>query len=426
MEERRDMETMEAPIGAATYRPVASIASGQILAQPILGEDGRVLIKAGTPLNERYAAVLAKRGVTGVYVIDPRKAGAAQWLEGGVIDDGSTAPAAVSPADYQAELVRRLSQRHLQRPAGEDVFGRGKLGLGSERLSLLGRSLAEIQRKLRTGWQGPIASSALQDAGRLIVSEVMASFRQPFAIPPIHAGASYDIVHPLYSALLAVRLGATFSMREEDLQRLGTAGVLMDLGMCKLPAGLVDVEGPLSPESQARMHEHPSRCAQLLKESGFSTTVCQMVLEHHERWDGGGYPRKRAGEDIFRSARVLSVASTYVALISDRPYRAAHLPHAAMEFLFAYAGEWWDPAIVQLLVNTVAAYGAGTRVVLDDGTKAAILDPRPGQPGRPIVKLDNGPVVDLALPGQLHRSIAAVDSGSDDEGNDHHDLSVSH
>src|SRR5205085_139211 len=110
--------------------------------------------------------------------------------------------------------------------------------------------------------------------------------------------------------------------------------------------------------------------------------IAQTVAEHHERWDGGGYPGRRGGAEVFRSARILNLAATYVALISDRPYRAAYPPHAAMEFLSAYSGEWYDPALVQLLIATVAAYGLGARVELDDGRMAVVLRSHPEQPGR--------------------------------------------
>jgi HD-GYP domain-containing protein (c-di-GMP phosphodiesterase class II) len=397
MEARQATDRDAGLAGATVYRPIESITSGAVLALPILAEDGRVLVKAGTPLNERYAASLAKRGIAGLYVLAPKPAAAAP---GGRGNRG--------PEDYQAEIVRRFGQLRAAVGAGEQLLNRDKLGLGSERMAILGRGLAELLGKVRSGADGPIISSVLAEAGRLVLAEVMAGFRRPFSVPPIEDGDCYEVLHPIYSALLAVRLGAALNLREEDLQRLGTAGVLMDLGMARLPVETLAGAGPLDEEVWALVRRHPAESVRLLRASGLPGTVLQTVADHHERWDGGGYPTGRKGADAFRSARLLNVAGTYVALISQRPYRPAFTPHEAMEYLSAYSGEWFDPALVQLLIATAAAYGEGARVELDDGSQATVVKPHPGQPGRPLIKLDDGTVVDLAATGQLHRSIVRV------------------
>jgi HD-GYP domain-containing protein (c-di-GMP phosphodiesterase class II) len=407
MEARQATDRDAALAGATVYRPIDAITSGAVLALPILAEDGRVLVKAGTPLNERYAASLAKRGIAGLYVLDGKSGAAA----GGSTARGFGEPQR-KPADYQAEIVRRFGRVGARVGAGEQLLGRGRLGLGSERLAILARSLAELLGKVRGGADGPIISTVLADAGRLVLGEVMAGFRRPFWVPPIEAGDCYEVVHPIYSALLAVRLGAALNLREEDLQRLGTSGVLMDVGMARLPVDALAGAGPLDDEVWALVRRHPEESVRLLRASGMPGTVLQTVADHHERWDGGGYPRVLKGTNVFRSARLLNVAATYVALISPRPYRAAFTPHEAMEYLSAYSGEWFDPALVQLLIATAAAYGEGARVELDDGSLATVVKPHPGQPGRPLIKLDDGTVVDMAATGQLHRSIVRVEPGS--------------
>ena len=398
--EARQVADREAVVGGAVvFRPIAAIRAGMRLALPVKAEDGRVLVRAGTTLNEQYAISLARRGVQGLYVVDGD-----QPLPTAAVSEAEPAP---RPIDYQAEVLRRLGRPRVTPSVADDLRSRARLALGSERLAMAGRALGDLLDKLRAGADGPLISSGLAEIGRVIVAEVRAGLRSPFWVLPVPADTQYEVVHPIRSALLATRLGMGLGMREEDQFRLGTAAVLMDVGMARIPASRLLGER-LDADVWALIHAHPAETARILRASGLPGTVCQAVAEHHERWDGGGYPGERSGADVFRSARLLNLASTYVALISDRPYRPAYAPHAAMEFLSAYSGEWYDPALVQLLIANVAAYGVGAQVELDDGTTAAVLRPHMGQPGRPIVRLADGLIVDLSATGNLHRSIARV------------------
>jgi HD-GYP domain-containing protein (c-di-GMP phosphodiesterase class II) len=135
-------------------------------------------------------------------------------------------------------------------------------------------------------------------------------------------------------------------------------------------------------------------------------------MQHHEWWSGAGYPHRRAGKQIFRLARILAPAAAYVSLIADRPYRRGYLPHEALEYLVAYAGDWHDAEVVQALVATLPAYPFGTRVLLDGQVPATVTDPNATQPGRPIVRLDDGRLIDLSAGQHLQRSIVGVCAAS--------------
>jgi HD-GYP domain-containing protein (c-di-GMP phosphodiesterase class II) len=216
--------------------------------------------------------------------------------------------------------------------------------------------------------------------------------------------------------MLAVRLGTGLGLREVDLIRLGTAAVLMDVGLAPLPGSAVDHPGPLDPATWELVRRHPQVGAQLLRRSGYDEAVCQIVLEHHEGWSGAGYPQRKAGNAIYRSARVLNLAMAYVAMISDRPHRPAYLPHEAIEYLLAYSGDQFDPALVDKMVRTIPPYPAGARVLLNDDVPATVIDPQVRQLARPIVRLDDGIVIDMAAPGHLNQFVVGVLGVAEDGG----------
>ncbi|HEV8635195.1 MAG TPA: HD domain-containing phosphohydrolase, partial [Chloroflexota bacterium] len=311
------------------------------------------------------------------------------------------------PAERGSALARPMERR----AGGESDPSLLVPGISSFRLGRLALALGAVHEQIAGATpeeKATIGSEVLFDAGAAVVGEVKTSWRRPFLIEKITADQPYHLLHPIRSAMLAVRFGTGLGLRDVDLVRLGTAAVLMDVGMGLLPGGLVEGPGQLDADARALVQRHPQMGAQLLRRSGYEESVCQIVLEHHEGWSGDGYPQQKSGNGIYRSARVLNLAMAYVALISDRPYRPAYLPHEAMEYLIAYAGDQFDPALVDTLVRTIPPYPADARVLLDGDVPATVVDPQIGQLARPIVRLDDGTVVDMAAPGNLNRFVVGV------------------
>ncbi|HEY3081514.1 MAG TPA: HD domain-containing phosphohydrolase [Chloroflexota bacterium] len=385
----------------AVYRRIDEIRVGSVVMRPVLARGGRTLLQVGTRLNERYAEALERHGIEGIWVREPA---ARVEAAGPLLAEGQAEGA--WPADGPAEPVGGTERRPDAETASIDVGS----WIGSFRLERVALALAAAHETLAGVPEetAMLNSAVLFDAGTAVVGEVKASWRRPFMVEKITADQPYHLLHPIRSALLAVRLGTGLGLRDADLVRLGTAAVLMDIGMALLPGSLVGCPGELDAEARALMQRHPEMGAQLLRRSGYEESLSQIVLEHHEGWAGDGYPQQKSGNGIYRSARLLNLAMSYVALSSDRPYRPAYLPHEAVEFLLAFAGDQFDPGFVDTLLRTVPPYPAGARVLLDGDVPATVVDAQIGQLARPIVRLDDGAVVDMAAPGHLNRFVVGV------------------
>jgi HD-GYP domain-containing protein (c-di-GMP phosphodiesterase class II) len=111
------------------------------------------------------------------------------------------------------------------------------------------------------------------------------------------------------------------------------------------------------------------------------------ILDHHERWDGSGYPRGLKGSDISSYTRIIAITDTYYALVSRRPHRQSYLPHEAIEFIMAYSGELFDPELVRLFTKLVPLYPTGIMVNLNTGESGIISNAKPGFIGRPVVRI---------------------------------------
>jgi diguanylate cyclase (GGDEF)-like protein/putative nucleotidyltransferase with HDIG domain len=149
-----------------------------------------------------------------------------------------------------------------------------------------------------------------------------------------------------YGAMLAEAAG----LSDADVQAVRTAALLHDIGNMAVPEHILSKPDALTPEEFERVKIHPRVGADILRRVPFGAPVGDLVLCHHERWDGLGYPAGLAGEDIPIGARILAIADAFSALQSDRPYRPARSEAEAIAVLQEFAGSAFDPALVDLLI----------------------------------------------------------------------------
>jgi len=139
-------------------------------------------------------------------------------------------------------------------------------------------------------------------------------------------------------------------LSQQEVEQIRVAGLLHDVGTLSIPSDLLEKQGRFTAEERRIINQHPVLGAELLRPIRALKDICQILENHHERWDGTGYPRGLKGEDIPLSARIVSIVDSYHAMISDRPYRPAMTPDQAMEALRGGAGSQWDPFLVDIFL----------------------------------------------------------------------------
>lgn len=151
----------------------------------------------------------------------------------------------------------------------------------------------------------------------------------------------------LYATALARELG----MSENHIQGVKTAALLHDIGKLAVPEHILSKPGPLTTEEFQKIRAHPKIGADIISAVPFPYPVAPLILSHHERWDGKGYPSGLKGEEIPLGARILTVVDYFDAVMAERPYHKA-LPHdAAVALLHQEAGKALDPTIVELFLT---------------------------------------------------------------------------
>lgn len=144
----------------------------------------------------------------------------------------------------------------------------------------------------------------------------------------------------------AMRLGQALDMNQRDLEILRQGAILHDIGKIGIPDGILLKAGPLTDHEWDLMRKHPEIAYRILDSIDELKPASEIVLSHHERFQGGGYPRGLKGSRILLGARIFSIADTLDAITSDRPYRRARSFQAASEEIVRCAGTQFDPEVV--------------------------------------------------------------------------------
>jgi len=168
---------------------------------------------------------------------------------------------------------------------------------------------------------------------------------------------------------------------------IGMTGLLHDIGMIKIPPEIYMKKGTLSPQERKAIITHTVIGFRILKAANFPMNVTRAVLEHQEKVNGAGYPRGLTGDKISLYAKMISVASSYVAITSDRPYRDGLDGHSGILDLLKNSGKQYDEQIIRILVYTLSIYPIGTFVLLSNKGKGIVIETNPQNPRFPIVKL---------------------------------------
>ena len=156
----------------------------------------------------------------------------------------------------------------------------------------------------------------------------------------------YTAGHQRWVTRLACAIAKEMDLSEEQIEGIRMAGLIHDIGKINIPAEILTKPGHLSEIQYNMVKIHPQVGCDILKEIKFPWPVADIVLQHHERMDGSGYPREFSGAEILLEAKILAVADVVEAMVSHRPYRAAYDIKEALAEISKNKGILYDPVVV--------------------------------------------------------------------------------
>lgn len=315
------------------FLAIDRVEPGSRLAKPLYGPHGVVLLRQNVILTESILSRLKQKGYSGLFIED-------EISEGIVIYD-------VVDEELKFRTASRL----------ESILSQNG-------------NLEELKPLITE-----IVDSIISNADVEINMNYMWTHHE------------YTYFHCVNVGILAVSIGIKLDLCREELINLGTAGILHDIGKKDIPVEILDKPGKLSDEEYDMIKLHPEYGYYILADADSLSSATKIgVLEHHERYDGSGYPRGLKGDEITLFGRILAVADTFDAMTSDRTYRNAYSPSEAVEFLMGTGNHLYDSKVIHAFIRCVTVYPVGTCVELSDGTQGIILKNYSDNVLRPLVR----------------------------------------
>ncbi|MBF0341507.1 MAG: HD-GYP domain-containing protein [Magnetococcales bacterium] len=244
--------------------------------------------------------------------------------------------------------------------------------------------VGSILEDARLGKQ--VTLSPVKDAVRNMADSM---FRNPDALLSlslIKQRDEYTFMHSVNVGVMLMSFCRMLGMEEEEIINVGIGGMLHDIGKMRTPEGILNKEGKLSDEEFAIMKRHVTYSRKILSETpGIAEVSMHVAAQHHERFDGSGYPMGLKGEEINRFGQMAAIVDVYDAITSDRCYHKGNPPHLALKRMLEWSRYHFSAELYQKFVQCVGIYPMGTLVRLENGLLGVVSRPNHDSLLHPLV-----------------------------------------
>ncbi len=198
---------------------------------------------------------------------------------------------------------------------------------------------------------------------------------------------NFLIIHTMRTTVLCIAIAQQLHLQLSKMVELGVTSILHEIGMLRLPPQLYMSSRKLSVREKAQISKHTLLGYTIIKDLNFGLSIQLGVLEHHEKENGTGYPRRLTGDKISSNAKIIAVACTYEAISSPRSYKDEKSTFDALLELLQNKERAFDGSVIKALLYTVSLYPIGTFVYLSNRKIAEVIDTNPDNPKTPVVQL---------------------------------------
>jgi len=185
----------------------------------------------------------------------------------------------------------------------------------------------------------------------------------------------YTYMHSVAVCALMIALAKQLQLCEEEVKEAGMAGLLHDIGKMMIPTDILNKPGKLTDGEFVTVKQHPQAGYDILiRSKDMSAVVLDVVLHHHEKVDGNGYPKRLKDQEISLMAKMGAVCDVYDAITSNRPYKNGWCPAESIKKMSEWSGSHFDERVFQAFVRSIGIYPAGSLIMLRSGRLAVVVE----------------------------------------------------
>lgn len=324
----------------------AELIDGMVIAKPVYGSDGQLLLNSGLTMVDGYRRHLQRLGIPAVYIVDGRMEGVEV---ADVVHEQTRLEATVAVRDV-VDAVRVKSQHQLTRKV-------------------------------------VIPDDSLRSAVSKIIEDLMGNPAVLVSMTDIRTSDDITFAHSVNVAILSVMVAMSMGWAETRIRDLAMGAILHDIGKVQVPDAIVKKQEALTAAELEEMRKHPSHGFNILRtQQNLSIVSAHVAFQHHERLNGEGFPRRLKGGEIHEFARIAAVTDVYDSLTTERTLRRAFTPVEAFAMLQGI-NNFYDPDVVKALQDCVALYPVGSLVELNTRERGLVVASRKGMTDQPVVRV---------------------------------------
>ncbi|MBC3804777.1 HD domain-containing protein [Acetobacterium fimetarium] len=324
------------------FVPTSCLREGMVLGNNLLGKNGELVLAHDVTLTTDFIHRIKQLNYNGIYVEDA----ISRDLEiASIIDDR-----------VKAKTVSCI----------KDVF------ICAEKTNTITKQkFTEMQNQIET-----------------IIDEILNNKSTMINMIDLKVFDDYTYFHSVNVAVLSIVLGVSMGLKKQALSDLGIGAILHDIGKIFISKQILCKNGMLTDDEFGAIKKHSQYGYDYIKkEFNMSHSARLGILDHHEKYEGGGYPNSSIGDEISLFGRIISIADVYDAMTSDRSYRKAIIPSEVIEYIMGNSETIFDPELVDIFIKKIAPYPTGTCVELSNGLTGIVIENYENYCMRPKIRI---------------------------------------
>lgn len=382
----------------------AKLRPGMIAAKAITTKRGQVIAAAGTELTSQLIARLSFYKIDAVFVSDDATFDDASIEEPTLTElETLPEPEVIEPEvpEKEEKLTITQVQSYAQKLKSTPKFQTFQTNYSKGMVNL-----KDSFDQILSGNVDHACDSLLKEANDIFAKKTSLEI-----FDMIHNMRSVDdsvYAHSINVALIAKAIGKWLHLSKEDLEVLTTAGLLHDIGKAQIPEEVLNKQGKLTDEEFQMLRSHAKAGHKILKDTNLDPRIKLAALQHHERFDGSGYPRGLDGDEIDFFASIIAIADVYDAMTATRSYRNGK---CAFQVIYEFEQEGfqkYNPEVIYTFLQRVAGCYNNSRVLLSNGMGGRVVFLNKNSLSRPIIETDDNDMLDLSLPANKDIYIQSI------------------